>query len=172
MQRSNNTGTAFADVKHTPINWLKYLLVIVGIFAFFPLYRYILNQLSKNQTAEIKAVKQQKFLSNSDPLTQQTNADKITKDKGVQSSCKQLVTALGTLSCDNPLADYWSFLYPSGWTENDAEAARILIYQRNNYQLMKRLYNECYTNSRDLSKDALNLLDTSELKKVLKYIKL
>lgn len=153
-------------------HWVNYLMIVIGIILLFPLYRYILKQMSKNQTAEEKARKSEQFNKNSNLQTQQTNADSITTDKGVQSSCKQLVNALGTLACDNPLSEYWSFLYPSGWSENDAEASRIVIYQKNNYALMQRLYNEVFTNSRNLSKDLLNLVDTKELKKILKVVKL
>lgn len=151
---------------------IKVILWIVVIILAFPLYRYIMNQLAKNQVAADKNDKIQKYLSLQDPATKQAIANKITTRKDVQTASTQLAHHLGTKYSDNPLSDWWSWLYPSGWTENDGEVCKILINQQKNYSYLQKLYNQVDTNSRDLSTDILNLLDSSELKKVTKVIKL
>ncbi|WP_162128205.1 hypothetical protein [Flavobacterium phycosphaerae] len=155
---------------------IRYALIIVGIILLFPLYRFVRQQLLKNEEQKDDIEKTKKYNENQNPQIAQSKADKIVNDKGVQQAAKNLAHHLGTKYSDVPFSwtkpSTWSIFNPKGWTENDAEAAKILIYQRNNYRFLKRLYFEVYTNSRDLSSDVLSLLDDAELKKVQKYLKL
>lgn len=165
MQRSSLKTQAKKVV--SSINWKKWLFVIVIILTAFPLYRYIKKQMLKNEEQDTKIVKDKNYLDNQNPLTQQAKADKITKRKDIQADAKALAHHLGTMYSDK---NSWTSIFDwKGWTENDAEAAKIVVRQRLNFNLMVRLYYECYSNSRDLRKDLLELLDEKELKKIQKY---
>ena len=117
-----------------------------------------------------EVVKDKTFLENQNPVVAQNKADKITVRKDVQSAAKQLAHELGTKYSDKNSS--WSWIDPRGWTENDKKVADILLYQRYNYWLLKRLYYEVYTNSRSLTDDIFSLLDENELKRVQAKLKL
>jgi hypothetical protein len=152
---------------HKPINWI---LILICIIVPFPLYRFIKKQMAKNSEQDTQLVKDKSFIENQNPIIQTAKADKITKNKGVQAAAKDLAHHLGTKYSD---ANHWySFLDPRGWTEDDKKVADILIYQRNNYKLLERLYYTCYTNSRSLSDDVLKLLDEDQLKRVQQKLKI
>lgn len=152
---------------HKPINWL---LILICIILPIPLFRYLKRQFQKNNEQEIQIQKDRTFIENQNPIVVTAKADKITSRKDIQAGAKDLAHHLGTKYSDKNA--WWSFLDPRGWTENDKKAADILIYQRNNYKLLERLYFSCYTNSRSLSDDVLKLLDESQLKRVQQKLKI
>lgn len=149
------------------VNWKKWILPIIGLLVAFPLYRYVKKQLAKNEEQDAKLAKNEKYASNQNPITQQSKADKITKRKDIQADANALAHHLGTKYSDK---NSWTSIFDwQGWTENDAEAAKIVIRQRLNFKLMERLYYDCYSNSRNLRNDILALIDGDELKKIQKY---
>lgn len=149
-------------------NWQVYLVVIVIPLIGFPLYRFFIKQLQKNTEVQTQVQQEQQLLENQDPIKQQVLADSITPSKSVQSYTKEVAAKLGTQFSD---AGHWyDFLNPRGWTEDDTRVADIIIYQRNNYQLMVKLYNKCYSNSRSLSKDLYTFLDNDQLLRIKKYV--
>lgn len=149
-------------------NWQCYFAVIVFLLVFFPLWRYIQSQIQKNKEKTLTIEQQQQLFDNQDPIKQQSSADAITTSKSVQSRAKQLSALLGTLYSD--AGNWWDFLNPRGWTEDDKQIADIVIFERNNYALIAKLYNKCYSNSRNLSNDLIKLLDANELLRVQKYV--
>lgn len=149
-------------------NWQAYIVVIVLPLIGFPLYRFIIKQVQKNNEAQIAVEQQQQLTDNKDPIKQQITADSITSSKSVQSYTKEVATKLGTQYSD--AGNWYDFLDPRGWTEDDTRIADIIIYQRNNYQLMVKLYNKCYSNSRSLSDDLYKYLDNDQLLRVKKYV--
>jgi hypothetical protein len=149
-------------------NWQCYLVVIAIPVIAFPLYRFIQRQSLKNEENNADIEKETQLLENSDPVKQQESANKITPNKSIQAYAREVGVKLGTFYSD--AGNWWDFLNPRGWTEDDSRVADIIIYQRNNYALMQKLYNKCYSNSRNLSNDLLTLLDKNELKRVQKYL--
>lgn len=149
-------------------NIWAWVAVIVLILLIFPLYRYIRNQHQKNVDQSERQEKEVKLTENQNPVIQQTKADKITTRKDVQTAAQELAHHLGTKYSD--AGNWWDFLNPRGWTENDKKVADIVITQRYNYNLLKQLYYECYSNSRDLTTDILKLVDASELARIRKYL--
>jgi hypothetical protein len=165
--RIRQMKNAYAKWYQKPLNWI---LILVAIIVSFPLYRFIKKQMAKNSEQDTALEKDKSFIENQNPIIQTAKADKITKNKGVQAAAKDLAHHLGTKYSD---ANHWySFLDPRGWTEDDKKVADILIYQRNNYKLLERLYYTCYTNSRSLSDDVLKLLDEDQLKRVQQKLKI
>lgn len=62
--------------------------------------------------------------------------------------------------------DWYDFLKPRGWTENDDEIEKILKRQTYNFKIIERLYYMAYTQSRNLSSDILKNLDKANLQRV------
>lgn len=149
-------------------NWVNWLYILIGILLFFPLFRYIKKQLELNTEQNALLNKDASFSQNSNVLTQTQKADKITKRKDIQSAANQIAIYLGTRYSDKNA--WYSFIDPRGWTEEDTKVADLVIKQRLNYSLLKRLYFECYSNSRNLSDDLISLLDPDQLARVQKYI--
>lgn len=169
QRKTSNTKATF--------NWKKWLYILIGLIVIFPIIRFIIRQYQKFNSlqAEIDEKNQdvkndQNFSQNQNPIVAQNKADKITTNKGVQSAAKQLAHDLGTKYSDKN--SWWDWIDPRGWTENDKAVADTLLYQRNNYHLLKRLYNEIYTNNRSLTDDVFELLDPDELKRVQAKLKL
>lgn len=157
-------------------NWKVWLILTVLTLLFFPLFRFVRAQLTKNKEQKADLDKIVIWQENQNPTIAQNKADKITTRKDVQQSAKELAHHLGTMYSDNPdmswLGVDWSFLNPRGWTENDKKVADILLYQWRNYSYLKRLYHDVYTNSRNLTNDLIKLLDDKELKRVQSKITL
>lgn len=149
-------------------NWQCYAFVILGIFLFFPIFRYVKSQLAKNQELNDEIQNDKSYLQNQNPEVAQTKADGITQRKDIQQAAKEIAHHLGTKYSDTNI--WYDFLDPRGWTENDKAIADILIYQRNNYAYIKKLYTKVYSNNRDLSQDLIEKLDQSEMNRVQKYI--
>jgi hypothetical protein len=147
-------------------------LIIVGPW----LYRYIKAQIQANNEQDAEIDKDKAYESNKDPVVQQSKADKITKSKELQAAAKKIAHDLGTKYSDQNSSwlspSTWSIFNPKGWTENDEEARNVLLKYRNYYPTLKRLYHDCYSNSRNLSDDLVDLLDKEDLALVRKAIKL
>lgn len=151
------------------------LFIVLAIVAFFPLYRFIKGQIQTNHEQDTEIDKTKIYNGNKDPSTQQQRADKITKSKELQAVAKQLAHDLGTKYSDQnsqwTSPSTWYIFNPSGWTENDKEVRVALVKYRNYYSTLKRLYHDCYSNSRNLSDDVIEKLDADDmaiLKRVLK----
>jgi hypothetical protein len=149
-------------------NWQVYLLLIGIPLIGFPLYRFIIKQFQKNDEVQKDIQQQQQLIENQDPIKQQSVADSITPSKSIQSYTKEVASKLGTQYWD--AGNWYDFLNPRGWSEDDTRVADIIIYQRNNYHLMVKLYNKCYSNSRSLSNDLYKYLDNDQLLRVKKYV--
>ena len=148
-------------------NWV----FLVGIILLFPyISKYIKQQNLSSVIQDTKLSAKETFNTNLSPIAQQSAADKITKSKTVQAAANSLANDLGTkfLSGDT-FSDIFEL---KSWTENDAKVAKTLIYQRNNYSLLVKLYYNCYTAKRNLTNDILKYLDATELTKVRKYLKI
>ena len=155
---NRNQPTMWADF----IEWLKknWLFVLGAIFVIPWVIRYVKqqNQALKEQTADIKS--DVKIIENKDPQIQKNNADKITVRADIQATARDLAHHLGVKYSD--AGNWWDFLNPKGWTENDKEVLRLVKFQVNNIHLVKRLYYEVYTKSRNLADDVNKLLDDKE----------
>ena len=169
-----NYNTIKRTVKSSMLKWyqkpLNWFLIIVGIIIAFPLFRYIKAQLEKNKEQNSTITKNAAFVENQNPITRQKKADVITTRKDIQAAAESLAHDLGTKYSDQN--SWFSWLNPRGWTENDKSAADTLIKQRLNFKLLEKLYFTCYSNSRSLHDDVLQLLDEEELKRVRKYLTL
>jgi len=165
--RNKNQSTMWADF----FEWLKknWLFVLGAIFVIPWVIKYVKNQAQalKEQSADIKS--DVKLTENKDPVIQKSNADKITLRADIQSTARDLATHLGIKYSD--AGNWWDFLNPKGWTENDKEVLRLLKLQVNNIHLVKRLYYEVYTKSRNLADDVNSLLDPPELAELKTFYK-
>ena len=153
------------------LNWLKSnWIVVLGAFFIVPfLYRYLIDQ--KQQTDEKKEeIKGEvQVLENVNPETRKSNADKITTRTDVQNAASDLAHHLGTKY--NDAGNWYDFLNPRGWTENDKQVLKILKYQVYNFHLLNRLYYEVYSKRRNLKDDVNKLLDTPQLVELKEYYK-
>lgn len=156
--------------KATSINWKKWLLIITGIILLFPLMRFLIRQFAKFKEVQTEISNNTNYQQNQNPIIAQNKADKITVRKDVQNSAKKLAHDLGTKYSDQN--SWFDWIDPRGWTENDKAVADVLIYQRNNFTLLKKLYNQVYTNNRSLTDDIFALLDPDELKRVQSKLKI
>ena len=148
-------------------SYKKWIFIIIGLLLFFPLYRFIRKQLLKNKEQMNEILKDKQFLANQDEPTLNNNMNTITKRKDIQTAAKDLAHHLGTKYSDKN--SWFDWLDPKGWTENDDEVEKILIYQRKNYGLLVLLYKQI-TNSRSLSNDIRSYLDDDNLLRVRKYL--
>jgi hypothetical protein len=142
---------------------LGVVLIVVGPW----IYRYIKGQIQSNEEQDSSIEKTKLYNSNKNPATQQQRADKITKSRELQGVAKQLAIDLGTVYSDTNFEwtspTSWGILNPFGWTENDKEVRVALVKYRNYYPTLKRLYHDCYSNSRNLSDDVLQKLDKDDM---------
>lgn len=152
-------------------DWLKinWMFVLGAVFVIPWVIKYLKgqNQALKEQTADIAS--NVKIIENKDPEVQKKNADKITKVTHIQSTARDLATHLGVKYSD--AGNWWDFLNPKGWTENDKEVLRLLKYEVNNIHLVKKLYFDVYTKSRNLTDDVNALLDEKELAELKAFYK-
>jgi hypothetical protein len=150
-----------------PTNYWKWVFVLIGLFLFFPVFRYVRKQLKKNKEQMDQILKEQNFIANQDEPTLNFNLNKITKRKDIQTAAKDLAHHLGTKYSDKNT--WYDWLDPQGWTENDNEVENILMRQRKNYGLLVLLYKQV-TNNRSLSNDIRMYLDNENLNRVRKHI--
>ncbi|POS01581.1 hypothetical protein Q361_10941 [Flavobacterium croceum DSM 17960] len=149
-------------------NWKMWAWLITGIIVFFPLFRFVRKQLQLNKDQRTELDKDKSFTENQNPIVAQKKADEITTRTDIQAAAKSLAHNLGTKYSD--ANNWYDWLDPRGWTENDKAVADTLIYQRKNFKKLEQLYYSIYTNSRSLKDDVLKLLDEAELKRVRKYL--
>lgn len=154
--------------------WIKanlglVIIVVVGAMSAPFLYRYFKSQVQNNKEQDEEIQAELQLLENKNPATAQSNANKITLDKGVQAAAQQLAHDLGVKYSD--AGHWWDFLNPRGWTENDKAAFATLKYQVRNIHLVEKLYYEVYTKRRNLKDDVNKLLDTELLVELKEYYK-
>jgi hypothetical protein len=172
IRKTNNTD----PFEKMMIFLKKYWLFILAIIMGYPyLKRWLQNQEQQTKENQAENAKAESMVINKNPITQQQRRDKLTSRKDIQRDAILLAHHLGTKYSD--VGDGWvnwfkGVIDPKGWTENDREAANILMRERNNILLLERLYFTCETNSRNLRADVLKYLDTSELKRVQKVLKI
>jgi hypothetical protein len=165
--RNRNQPKIWADFfQFLKTNWL---FILGSIIAIPWVLRYVKkqNELGKLQTADIQS--NSKIIENKDPVIQKSNADKITKVEHVQNNARDLAVHLGVKYSDSD--NWWDFLDPRGWTENDNEVLRILKSEVHNIHLVKRLYYEVYTKSRNLADDVNKLLDEKQMTELKSHYK-
>ncbi|MEO8534816.1 MAG: hypothetical protein ABI441_13750 [Flavobacterium sp.] len=175
----NNQNHAFNDAfDFIKRNWL----IITGLLLVIPyLKRYFENQATKNiintgdnfvKEAEAKAevLKDIKLVENSNPLTQSQKRKAITTSSSLWSASASVAHDLGVKYKD--AGHWWDFMNPRGWTENDEAARKTLVFQRNNFAILEKLYYEVDTNSRSLRADILEYLDKDELTYLRRYLKI
>lgn len=179
----NRTTKSKTDVPTQVIEFLKkYWLFITALLVGIPyLKRYLDEQAEKTRiakeqiqlegqkaSAEIK--NETKLLANQNPLTQKDKRLAITGSKDLHAASTKLAHDFGFLVADR--GEWYDFLKPKGWTENDTEIRKTLVLYRNYFNILEKLYYEVDTNSRSLRKDILNLLDKDELAYLRKYLKI
>jgi hypothetical protein len=175
----NNQNHAFNDAfDFIKRNWL----IIAGMLLVIPyLKRYLEDQNTKNiinqgdnfvKEAEAKAeiLKDIKLVENGNPLSQNQKRKAITASSALWAASASLSHDLGVKYKD--AGNWWNFLDPRGWTENDKSARKTLVYQRNNFAILEKLYYEVDTNSRNLRSDILKFLDKDELTYLRRYLKI
>lgn len=158
---------------HNPLNWLVFFVVVIS---FFPLYRFIRKQLQRNKEQMTDFEREQQLKDNQNPIKQLYKANSITPNKAVQAAAQSLANDFGVFiskpfEWTSPTTWLGGVFDYRKWTENDKNISDTLIYQRNNYDLLIKLYAKVYTDNRSLPNDILNYLDKAELKRVRNYIK-
>lgn len=173
--QDNALNDAFDFIKR---NWI----MITGLLVAIPyLLRYLKAQAQKTTTADMElelkqkvetgqVVKETKLFENENPLTQNQKRLKITASKDLHAASQSLAVDFGVIYKD--AGNWYDFLNPRGWTENDEEIRKTLVLYRNYFDKLEKLYYEVDTNSRSLRKDILQYLDKDELKYLRKYLKI
>jgi hypothetical protein len=173
--QDNALNDAFDFIKR---NWL----MITGLLIAVPyLMRYLNSQREKTAIANLEldlkektstqeVVNETKLLENQNPLSQNQRRKAITSNQGLWAASASLAHDLGVKYKDN--GHWWDVLDPRGWTENDKSARETLVYQRNNFAILEKLYFQVDTNSRSLRADILKYLDKDELKYLRTYMKI
>lgn len=159
-------------------NWI----IITGLLIAIPyIKRYLDDQntqiainkadnVVKETASQMQVIKEVKLLENLSPLTQNDKRKKITSRIDLWSASASLAHDLGVKYKDS--GKWYDFLNPRGWTENDESARKTLVYQRNNFQILEKLYYEVDTNSRSLRNDILQYMDKDELIILRKHLKI
>jgi hypothetical protein len=160
----------FFKTKLMPFLKSNWFMILCLILVLPYLYRYVVKQIELNKEQSTQLEKDASFVANSNPMTQEQRANKITANKELHAVAKKLAHDLGTKYSDKN--SMFSWIDPRGWTENDDEVTLTLIKYRTYYPILQRLYYSCYSNSRDLSADLLELLDSSNLKRLRASIKI
>lgn len=153
------------------VNWLKsnWLIILAAMLVVPYLYRYFMDQSQKTNEKKEEIKGEVQLLENVNPETRKINSDKITTNVGIQNAAADLSHHLGTKYSD--AGNWWDFLNPRGWTENDKEVLRILKYQVRNFHLVNRLYYEVYSKRKNLKDEVNRLLDTKQLVELKEYYK-
>ncbi|MFV8323578.1 hypothetical protein [Flavobacterium sp. LS2R12] len=180
MIKNNKNKT---DIATQAIEFLKkYWLFITALLIGIPyLKRYMEEQAEKSrqassqvkldgQKADAVIIKETKFLTNLNPLTQKERRLRITASKDLHSASAQLASDFGVIYSDS--GNWYDFMNPRGLSENDTEIRKTLVLYRNYFDKLEKLYYEVDTNSRSLRKDILKYLDADELKYLRKYLKI
>ncbi|MFV8343919.1 hypothetical protein [Flavobacterium sp. XS2P39] len=159
-------------------NWL----IITGLLVAIPyLNRYMKEQAEKTRLANLQIaldakkgnaqiIVDNRQIENLNPLTQNQKRLKITASKDLHAASQDLAHHFGVLYSD--AGNWYDFLNPKGWSENDTEIRKVLVLYRNYFDKLEKLYYEVDTNSRSLRKDILKLLNKDELVYLKKYLKI
>ena len=173
--QDNALNDAFDFIKR---NWI----MITGLLLAVPyLLRYLKAQAQKTSVANVeleykdKIEKSEianatKLFENTNPLTQNQKRLKITASKDLHAASQSLAVDFGVIYKD--AGNWFDFLNPRGWTENDEAIRKTLVLYRNYFDKLEKLYFEVDTNSRSLRKDILQYLDKDELTYLRKYMKI
>jgi hypothetical protein len=176
IQKKQDTSTQFMEFLK------KYWYIILGFILIFPMIkRYLAQQQAYNEEHQqqivldskinqVKIIKETRFVNNLDPKKQLTARQKITGSKELWAVSTKLASDFGVIYSDNN--NWYDFMNPRGFTENDVAIADALIKYRNYFEKLEKLYFEVDTNSSNLRKDILKLLDSDQLTRVRKYIKI
>lgn len=163
--------------KGKPLNlavFFSWFLGILAVILVVPwLLRYLKAQNAKTTSDDLQIAKDVANAENRDPEVQQTKADKITPSKNLQAAARALAYALGTHI--SVLPDWMDAFDPTGWTENDTEAANIVIKwsKPGNWAALQKLYTNIYSHDKNsLKADLLRLLDADQLKRIRKFVKI
>lgn len=143
-------------------------LAIIGIFVAPLAYRFLRTQAEsiKQQTEDIKA--EETFVNNQNVQTQQETANSIVKNRpDIWAAAAKLAHDLGTAYQKDSWTDW---LNPKTWTENDSSVVETIRYQRNNFVLLEKLYQQIYTRNHNLKTDLLKYLDDDSMRELRKYI--
>lgn len=143
----------------------RYWIVILGLLIGIPfMYRYFYDADKKDTINEIEEEIKLVQAANRSPKTQLEQLNKITTNKGYHTWARDIAHAFGTLEQNQN--NWWDFLNPKGWTENDADAYQLLKKVTNTGQ--KRVLTELYfvLTGKNLQDDVLMLLDKNELMKL------
>lgn len=173
--QDNAFNDAFDFIKR---NWL----MITGLLVAVPyIMRYLKAQALRSQVANLEldlkekvdtkeVEKATKLFENENPLTQNQKRKAITSSQALWSASQSLAHDFGVIYKDT--GHWWDIFNPRGWTENDKSIRQTLVYQRNNFPILEKLYYQVDTNSRSLRKDILEYLDKDELEYLRKYLKI
>lgn len=175
----NNQDNAFNDAfDFIKRNWL----IITGLLLAIPYIKKYLDDQNtsiainkadnvvKETVAQAQVIKEIKLVENQNPLSQNQKRKKITTNEALWSASASLAHDLGVKYKDT--GKWYDFMNPRGWTENDESARKTLVFQRNNFALLEKLYYQVDTNSRSLRADILEYLDKDELTYLRKYLKI
>ena len=149
----------------------KYWIHITILLVAIPyLKRYLNEQKIKNLESDVNLEKETKLITNISPIVQNDRRSKITSSKELWSASAKLAHDFGFDVADK--GNWYDFIFPTGWTENDVEIRNTLLKYRNYFPILEKLYFEVDTNSRNLRTDILQNLDKAELAIVRKAIKI
>lgn len=174
----NKSNVATQSIEFLKKYWLFITALLIGIPY---LKRYMDEQAERTRQAraqnkldgvkaDIIIKKETQFVTNLNPLIQSQRRLRITASKDLHAASQSLSAHFGVLYSDK--GNWYDFLNPKGWSENDTEIRKILVLYRNYFDKLEKLYYEVDTNSRSLRKDILELLDADELKYLRKYLKI
>lgn len=168
MIKKDNQNNAVNDaLDFIKRNWL----IITGLLIAVPyIRRYMAEQAVKDKETKANIEKETKLIVNQNPLTQNQKRAKITKSADLISASQSLASDFGVMYSDS--GNWYDFLNPRGFSENDTNARKTLVLYRNYFNILEKLYYEVDTNSRSLRKDILTYMDADELKYLRKYIKI
>lgn len=177
--KKDNQDNAFNDAfDFIKRNWL----IITGLLLAIPYIKKYLDDQNtsiainkaentvKQAESDAKIEKDIKLVANQNPLSQNQKRKAITSNTALWSASASLAHDFGVKYKDS--GHWYDFMNPRGWTENDQSARKTLVYQRNNFAILEKLYFEVDTNSRSLRADILEYLDKDELTYLRKYLKI
>ena len=156
----------------------KYWLIIIAfVIGFFPLFRFIKNQLAKNKAAQqdnLQTVNNGQNANLSPELeTVKTNfikkkyANLNSKQLNeIKSAAQRIAFALGTTPEQNFRNDWFDFYNFSGATEDEKTAILIAKQHSGTFPVLADFYYSMYTLSRNLKADLLKYLSNSDLKEI------
>lgn len=154
----------------------KYWYIVLGIIVAVPLiYKYYMSQISKiddkAKELEIESDSKENALNQVEIQVKKADAVINTVNKGLTKEVRQRLSkaasdiahGLGTTAGIG-----WS---PYGWTENDEEVGKIIKYECRNLNLIAKLYQDVYTENRNMKNDLMKYLDSDVKDDYRKFVK-